>query len=62
MKDSIIPTAASASYSTQPTLLTRLARHAVLARLRDLRHGEVAIVESGERHLFGTPTEVCHWQ
>jgi len=59
MKDSIIPTAASASYSTQPTLLTRLARHAVLARLRDLRHGEVAIVESGERHLFGTPTEVC---
>ena len=59
MKDSIIPTAASASYSTQPTLLTRSARHAVLARLRDLRHGEVAIVESGERHLFGTPTEVC---
>jgi len=29
------------------------------SRLRDLRHGEVAIVESGERHLFGTPTEVC---
>lgn len=59
MKDSIIPTAVAAPYIAQPTFLTRLARQAVLTRLRNLQHGEVAIIENGERQLFGARTEVC---
>lgn len=59
MKDSIIPTAISAPHVARPTILTRLARHAVLSQFRKIHHGEITLIENEERHTFGAQTEVC---
>jgi len=59
MKDSIVPTTVPAPYTAQLSVLTRLARQIVLARLCDLQHGEIIIIENGSRQIFGRQTENC---
>jgi cyclopropane-fatty-acyl-phospholipid synthase len=41
------------------TLRERLARQGVLARLKDLAHGEIELVEGETRQTFGKPTAAC---
>ena len=41
------------------TLRERLARQGVLARLKDLAHGEIELVEGETRQTYGKPTAAC---
>jgi cyclopropane-fatty-acyl-phospholipid synthase len=45
-----------------PAFLQRLARRAVLARLRMLRRGEVALVEGNEREVLGLRSPDCDFR
>lgn len=59
MKDAPLPVAASPAYATQPALLTRLARGAVLAKLHGLQRGELTLVDGNERRTFGRRSHDC---
>lgn len=60
MKDSIVPAATPTVDTTPPATLTRLARQAVLARLRRLRDGHITLIEGNEQWTFGAPSQDCN--
>ena len=43
-----------------PGIVSRLLKQGVLRRLQQLRHGQLVIVEDGERQCFGTPDSGLH--
>jgi cyclopropane-fatty-acyl-phospholipid synthase len=51
-----VTAALAPAQEARPGLLDALGRRAVLARLRELRHGCLVMVEGKERHRFGTPS------
>ncbi len=53
MKTTIAPDAAAPSVAHRPSLIESCARRLVMRRLRQLRHGELRLVDGGEVYNFG---------
>jgi hypothetical protein len=59
MRDSIVPATTSLGIGWHESLLQRLGRRVFLAKLGQVRHGEITVVEGGERWTFGQRTDDC---
>jgi cyclopropane-fatty-acyl-phospholipid synthase len=59
MRDSIVPAASGLGSDQRESLLQQLGRRVFLAKLGQLRHGELTVVDGGERRTFGRPTADC---
>ncbi len=58
MKQGIVPTATEAARAPEMSVLTRLARRLLIARLGQLRHGRLRLVESDWQESFGAPSSL----
>jgi cyclopropane-fatty-acyl-phospholipid synthase len=59
MRESIIPVPADIDTQGRDTLLQRLGRKLFLAKLAGLRHGELTVIDGGERWTFGRRDADC---
>ena len=59
MSDSIVPATAGLRIDQRESLLQRLGRRVFLAKLGQLRLGELTVVDGGERRTFGRSSEDC---
>jgi cyclopropane-fatty-acyl-phospholipid synthase len=59
MKSTSIAASLPQKQSSALGILSRVARKGVLARLRQIRHGRIALHENGNVHVFGKSTERC---
>ncbi|MBI3245875.1 MAG: class I SAM-dependent methyltransferase [Deltaproteobacteria bacterium] len=57
MSTSLAPTTAQPPRERHPSVLDRLARHALYSRMQHLQDGEIIFVDTGDRHVFGSRTE-----
>ena len=60
MKPSIVPTIDEARRAVRGSALQQLGRRLFLARLAELREGELTVVEGGEQLTFGRRTPECN--
>jgi len=59
MRDSIVPATSGLAIGQRESLLQRLGRRVFLAKLGQLRHGELTLVEGGVCRTFGRRSEDC---
>ena len=59
MSENIVPATSSLGIGARESLLQRLGRRVFLAKLGQLRHGEITVVEGGEHRTFGQRTGDC---
>jgi cyclopropane-fatty-acyl-phospholipid synthase len=58
-RENIVPAPAECATGDGPTALQRLGRRLFIARLEGLEHGELTLVENGERRTFGRRSPGC---
>ena len=59
MRESIVRAPVGLRTQDRDTLLQRLGRKLFLAKLAELRHGELTVIEAGERRTFGQRSADC---
>ena len=59
MRESIVRAPVGLGTRDRDTLLQRLGRKLFLAKLAELRHGELTVIEAGERRTFGQRSADC---